>query len=115
MRGDLTRLGDVLAQALARLPGGRDLADYAVWGHWEEVLGPLLAPHACPRRLRRGVLVVAVDDSTWMQELHLLKTELCARLNARLGRRAVRDIFLVLGEPPPHPTSARGAPAGRSG
>ncbi len=61
------------------------------------------------------MLVVAVDDSTWMQELHLLKTELCARLNARLGRRAVRDIFLVLGEPPPHPTSARGAPAGRSG
>jgi predicted nucleic acid-binding Zn ribbon protein len=103
MGGEPTRLGEVLVAALARLPGGRDLADYAVWLHWEDVLGPLLAPHAHPRRLRRGVLVVDVDDSTWMQEMHLLKTELCARLNARLGRPAVRDIFLVLGEPRRHP------------
>ncbi|HLK10880.1 MAG TPA: DUF721 domain-containing protein [Candidatus Binatia bacterium] len=110
-----TRLAEVLAAALARLPNGRDLADYAVWGHWEEVAGPVLARHARPRRLRRGVLVIDVDDSSWMQELLLLKPELCARLNARVGRTAVRDVFIVLGEPPPHPASARRAPAGRSG
>lgn len=98
MRRDPTRLGAVLAAALARLPGGRDLADYAVWAHWEEVAGPLLAEHARPRRLRRGVLVIGVDDSLWMQELQLLKHELRARLNARVGRTAVRDIFLVLGD-----------------
>ena len=92
----LTRLGDVLRSALARLPVARELADHAVWAHWDAVVGPTLARHARPERLRRGVLMVAVDSAEWMQELQFLKRDLRDRLNARLGRRAVRDVFLVL-------------------
>jgi predicted nucleic acid-binding Zn ribbon protein len=89
-----TRLGDVLRAALARLPAGRDLADYDVWTHWEAVVGPAIARHARPERLRRGVLVVAVDGPEWMQELQFLKRDLQARLNERLGRPVVRQIYL---------------------
>jgi predicted nucleic acid-binding Zn ribbon protein len=89
------RLGDVLRAALARLPVGQQLADHAVWAHWEATVGPAIARHARPLRLRRGTLVVAVDDAGWMQELQFLKHDLRARLNARLGRLAVRDVFLV--------------------
>jgi predicted nucleic acid-binding Zn ribbon protein len=95
-RASLTRLGDVLKSALARLPVARELADHAVWAHWDAVVGPTIARHARPERLRRGVLVVAVDGSEWMQELQFLKHEVRERLNARLERPAVRDIFLVL-------------------
>jgi predicted nucleic acid-binding Zn ribbon protein len=100
----LTRLGDVLRDALARLPVARELADHAVWMHWDAVVGPTVARHARPQRLRHGVLLVAVDSAEWMQELQFLKHEVRARLNARLERRAVRDIFVVLssdGPPPP--------------
>jgi predicted nucleic acid-binding Zn ribbon protein len=90
------RLGDVLRTALERLPEAQRLADHAVWAHWETVVGPTLARHARPARLRGGVLVVEVDSPAWMQELQFLKHELRDRLNARLGRRALRDIFLVL-------------------
>jgi predicted nucleic acid-binding Zn ribbon protein len=95
---DPVRLGDVLKAALARLPAGADIADHALWGHWDDVVGPTLARHARPRRLRRGVLVVAVDDSLWMHELQFLKQELCARLNERMGRAVVRQMFLALGD-----------------
>ena len=91
-----SRLGDVLRAALGRLPEAQRLADHAVWSHWDAVVGPTLARHARPERLRRGVLVVAVDSPEWMQELQFLKHELRERLNARLGRSAVRDVFLVL-------------------
>lgn len=91
-----SRLGDVLRGVLARLPTGTELADYDVWTHWEEALGTALARHARPHRMRRGVLVIAVDSPEWMQELQFLKHELRARLNARLGREAVRSIFVVL-------------------
>jgi predicted nucleic acid-binding Zn ribbon protein len=90
------RLGDVLRTALARVPEADRLADHAVWAHWDEVVGPTVARHARPARLGRGVLVVAVDSPGWMQELQFLKHDLRERLNARLGRRAVRDLFLVL-------------------
>jgi predicted nucleic acid-binding Zn ribbon protein len=92
-----SRLGDVLRAALERIPTAQRLADHAVWTHWESVVGPTLARHARPERLQRGVLVVAVDGATWMQELQFLKRELRDRLNTRLGRTVVREIFLVLG------------------
>ena len=64
--------------------------------HWDAGVGPTVARHARPRRLRQGALVVAVDGAEWMQELQFLKHDLCERLNARCGRDIVRDIFLVL-------------------
>jgi len=90
------RLGDVLRAALARLPIAQRLADHALWAHWDDVVGPTLARHARPARLRGGVLMVAVDSPEWMQEIQFLKHDLRTRLNARLGRAAVREMFLVL-------------------
>jgi predicted nucleic acid-binding Zn ribbon protein len=92
------RLRDVLRAALDRLPFAQQIADHALWAHWEAVVGPTLARHARPERMRRGVLLVAVDSAEWMQELQFLKHELRDRLNARLGRRGVREIFLVLAD-----------------
>ena len=93
---DLSRLGDVLRAALARLPAGTELANYPIWAEWEAVVGPAIARHAKPRRLRRGVLVVDVDGPEWMHELHFMKRELCTRLNARLERAVIRDLYFVL-------------------
>jgi predicted nucleic acid-binding Zn ribbon protein len=90
------RLGEVLRAAIARLPVARQLADHALWVHWDDVVGQTLAAHARPLRLRRGVLFVAVDSPEWMQELQFLKHELRERLNARLERTVVREVFVVL-------------------
>ena len=90
------RLGEVLRAALARLPLATPLADYALWAHWDAVVGPTIARHAQPSRLRRGVLSVEVDSAEWMQEIQFLKHDLRERLNGRLGRPAVRDVFVVL-------------------
>ena len=90
------RLADVLRHALERLPVARRIADHAVWTHWNAVVGATLALHARPHRLRNGILFVAVDSPEWMQELQFLKYELRDRLNARLGRDAIRDVFVGL-------------------
>jgi predicted nucleic acid-binding Zn ribbon protein len=90
------RLGDVLRAALARLPAAAELADYAVFAHWDAVVGPALAQHAQPRRIRRGVLLVEVDSVEWMHQIQFLKHDIRDRLNARLERAGVREVFLVL-------------------
>jgi predicted nucleic acid-binding Zn ribbon protein len=96
MGRDPTRLGDVLRAALARLPAGAELGHYPIWVEWSTLVGPAIARHARPRRLRRGVLVVDVDGPEWMHELHFMKRELRERLNARLGRAVVRELYFVL-------------------
>jgi predicted nucleic acid-binding Zn ribbon protein len=97
---ELSRLGDVLKAALARLPAGSELSNYPIWAEWATVVGPAIARHARPRRLRRGVLLVDVDGPDWMHELHFMKAQLRDRLNARLGRPVVRDLFFVLATEP---------------
>jgi predicted nucleic acid-binding Zn ribbon protein len=94
---ELTTLGEALRAALARLPAGGELANYPIWTEWQAIVGPVIAQHAWPRRLRRGVLVVEVDGPEWMHELQYLKQELRTRLNTHLGRTVVRDLFLALG------------------
>lgn len=96
MARELTLLGDALRAALARLPSGGELANFPLWTEWPHVVGPVIAQHARPVRLRRGVLVVEVDGVEWMHELRYLKQELRTRLNAHLGRAVVREIFLAL-------------------
>ena len=93
---EVTTLGEALRAAFARLPASSELASFPIWTEWSDVVGPTIARHARPRRLRRGVLLVEVDGAEWMHELQYLKGDLRTRLNARLGRAAVRDLFLVL-------------------
>ena len=94
--GAPTPLGDVLRAVLERLPDASRLADHELWAHWDAVVGPTIAAHARPHRLQRGVLTVSVDAPEWMQELQFQKQDLRDRLNARIGRPAVRDLYLLL-------------------
>jgi predicted nucleic acid-binding Zn ribbon protein len=93
---ELTTLGEALRAALLRLPSGSELASFPIWTEWAHVVGATIGRHTRPRRLRRGVLLVEVDGAEWMHELQYLKAELRTRLNERLGRPAVREIFLAL-------------------
>jgi predicted nucleic acid-binding Zn ribbon protein len=91
-----TRLGDALRAALSRLPDAQELSSFPLWAEWPELVGSLIARHAVPRRLRRGVLVVEVDGPEWLHELRYLERELRERMNARLGRAVVRELLFVL-------------------
>ena len=96
MGSDLSPLGDALRAALARLPASTGLVHYPLWSEWATTVGPVIAAHARPSQLRRGVLVVMVDGPEWMHELQYVKRDLCEKLNQRLGSSVVRDVYLVL-------------------
>jgi len=96
MARDLTPLGEALRTALARLSVGSELASFPVFAEWSAIVGPTIAQHARPTRLRRGVLLVEVDGPEWMQELRFLKRELIEKLAGHLGRPTIRDVFFVL-------------------
>ena len=92
------RLSDLLGQVCARLGLARDLDDYRIWQAWDDVVGPLVARNAQPVRLDGRRLIVAVRSTTWMQELSLLRRDLCGRLNAWMKREVITEILLVIGK-----------------
>jgi predicted nucleic acid-binding Zn ribbon protein len=91
------RIDGILSEVLARLGANRDLAECRLWEVWDDVVGPGVARNAQPLRFASQRLVVTVKSTGWMQELTMLREELTARLNERVGQRLVNEIFFVLG------------------
>lgn len=65
---------------------------------WSEVVGDKIARHTEPLSLRKGVLRITVSDHAWIQQLQFLKEEIRGRLNQRLKKDVIENIFFQLGE-----------------
>jgi predicted nucleic acid-binding Zn ribbon protein len=64
---------------------------------WREVVGAKVARRAKAEAVRGGILFVRVANSTWLQELSLLKEEIIKKLNALLEGDIVKDIVFRVG------------------
>jgi hypothetical protein len=92
------KAGDLLGALLAGWGLDERLHQYQALLIWDEVVGPQIAARTRPEKIRDGVLEVCVDQPTWMQQLQLLKPQILAKLNARLGDAPLREIFLKRGQ-----------------
>jgi len=98
---DSEEVGDVLRAVLARIDPDQRLQAFEVWNFWNDLVGDGLARRAQPSGYRNGVLIVTVAAHAWMQELQFMKETLRVRLNERLGKEMIRDIYFVSGAVPP--------------
>ena len=93
---------DSLSLTLGKLLKARGLQgrlhEYRIFGQWDRSVGPVIARHAQPQAVRGTKLALVVDSPAWMQQLTLLKPEIIEKLNKSLGREAIKDITLKLGE-----------------
>jgi len=80
-----------LGQVADRLGAGRVEAVTAVFGRWEELVGPAMAAHVRPVRIDGGTLIVTVDHPAWATQLRHLSADLLARLSAAIGAGASLD------------------------
>ncbi|OGW34884.1 MAG: hypothetical protein A2010_19055 [Nitrospirae bacterium GWD2_57_9] len=76
------------------------LSEYRILGQWEKSVGSLVANHARPVTIRANKLYLIVDSPAWMQQLSMLKPEIIGKVNRSLGRDAIKDLVLNLGELP---------------
>jgi predicted nucleic acid-binding Zn ribbon protein len=64
----------------------------ALFNRWSEIVGEGIAAHATPRSLRRGTLIVAVDDPAWATELRSMTPMILERCAAVAGADMVARI-----------------------
>jgi predicted nucleic acid-binding Zn ribbon protein len=93
----IDRVGEVLGNSLKRLDLSYRLNEYGVWPVWDEVVGKTIAVNAQPEKIRNGTLFVKVTSSVWMQQLQFMKEMIAEKLNHRLSREVVKNIFFVVG------------------
>lgn len=95
MRGKRRTVASVLAETLGARSGAEGAAVAAALA---EACGPRLAREvSCRGPLRDGRLLVLVSDEAWAQQLRALEREICAKVNARLGREAAPGLEVRVG------------------
>jgi hypothetical protein len=111
----IDRVGEVLGNSLKRLDLSYRLVEYGIWPVWDEVVGKTIAVNAQPEKIRNGTLFVKVTSSVWMQQLQFMKEMIAEKLNNRLNREVVKNIFFVVGRidspGPAEPPSTPARPA----
>ncbi len=83
---------DEVVQELAP-QGAREFG--AVFGRWEEIVGPALAAHVRPVRVSEETLVVAADHPVWATQVRSLGATLLAQIGAVAGRAPGRLEVIV--------------------
>ncbi len=91
---DPVPMADALGEIARRLDMAPAVTLAAVFGRWDEVVGPIVSAHCRPVGLRRGVLDVEVDEPGWATQLRHLDADLKRRLETHLGAGEVREIRL---------------------
>ncbi len=90
-------VGDLLSAVFNGTPAEKRLGEGKIWLVWEAAVGRQIADKAYPASFRDGTLTVAVASAPWMQQLTFLKKQIIQKVNERLGRELVRDIYLKAG------------------
>jgi predicted nucleic acid-binding Zn ribbon protein len=62
----------------------------AIFGRWEEIVGPALAAHVRPVRATDEALVVAADHPAWATQIRALGTTVLAQVAEAAGRAPAR-------------------------
>ena len=91
------RMGDVLAQLMARRGYARVQSGDQCAQAWRAVAGEALAAGTRATQVRRGVLQVWVENSLLVQEIGFQKAQLLERLAAALPDENIRDLKLRVG------------------
>ncbi|RQW77230.1 MAG: DUF721 domain-containing protein, partial [Geobacter sp.] len=96
-------VSDLMTTLFRGKPAEKRLEEGKIWLVWDAAVGSQVAAKARPVSFRDGTLTVAVVSAPWMQQLTFLKKAILEKLNERLGRELVRDVYLKAGMPQPPP------------
>ena len=59
---------------------------------WGNIVGPELAKHTKPIKIKDNSLVIGVEGSAWSQEISFMKNAILQKVNTRLGRRFIKSV-----------------------
>jgi predicted nucleic acid-binding Zn ribbon protein len=71
------------------------VAEGAVFGRWETVVGAQISEHASPTGLRDGVLSVTAESTAWATQLRLIHSQVLAKIAAVVGDGVVTSLRIT--------------------
>ena len=93
-KGKLTGASDVLQSLFenGKSPLSDQFLRWKLWARWGEIVGPTVAKNAEPVGLQRGMLIVWVRHSAWMQQMIFMKDHIKNAINTKFEHDMVKHI-----------------------
>lgn len=91
-------LGELVKKVIKKLGGKGHLGEEEIINAWAFVVGRKAARHTKPVSFRKSVLLINVNESSWLYELTIRKKEILKGLAARLEGKKLKDIRFRIGE-----------------
>ncbi|MFN2503330.1 MAG: DciA family protein [Acidimicrobiales bacterium] len=89
-------LGDSLNRVTRSIGGPEASVLAAIFGKWEDIVGPHVAAHSWPVSVSDGVLAVGVDQPGWATQLIYLEKDLLRRIGEVSGVDVVRRVRVTV-------------------
>ncbi len=65
---------------------------------WQDIVGEKASSHSRPVGIRRRVLTIEIDSSTWLYQLNLKKMTILRDIKKELGSDKIEDIRFRMGD-----------------
>lgn len=89
---------DILNKIIAKIqkhgPGRKE----KILNVWQKAVGEKAKAHSRPVTIKRKVLTVEVDSSTWLYTLNLKKKSILDYLKKELGEDKIKDVRFRMGD-----------------
>jgi len=105
-----TKIAEAIPSAFQRLGLEGQFRQGKIWMVWPAVVGLPIARRAQPHGLWQGRLIIHVTDPVWLHHLSMMRHQVMAALNEKLGGSVVRDLILRIGEVPAMPVRPPASP-----
>lgn len=107
----MRKVGQMLKSAVGRDEVIRAAQAQRILRDWTEIVGPEMATRSYPDRYDRGTVWIAVEGSSWAQELRMQSERILEKLGDKAGdaslfrqlRFGVRRLPEMQAEEPPEP------------
>lgn len=91
-------IGEVLKGVVEKLNQAKKKDIFKIISVWPAVVGKEFARHTKPASLRKGTLMVFVDESAWLYQATLQKEKLFQALQKKIAAHQVRNIQFRIGK-----------------
>ncbi|MGP5497989.1 DciA family protein [Corynebacterium flavescens] len=89
---DIPSLGSQIRREIGQRGWEHELAHGWIMGNWENLVGPKIAAHTKPERIKDQIVYVSCDNSNWATELRYLQRQILQKIAARLGPDVIDEL-----------------------
>lgn len=89
-------VAEVLKRQIGAFGRGKFAHTASIQQSWRKAVGPSVAKHSQVLFLKEGILHVGVESSTWLNELHLIRTQILNQIKKAVPDIALSDIKIKI-------------------